>query len=41
MIYVIASAIIPEINRKGDGRLANAGLMAGLAVMMLLDVLFS
>jgi ZIP family zinc transporter len=41
MIYVISSGIIPEMNRTGGGRPANAGLMAGLAVMMLLDVVFS
>jgi len=41
MIFVVASEIIPGMNREGSARLANIGLMAGLAVMMLLDVLFS
>ena len=38
MLFVISNEIIPETHRKGHEGPATAGLMAGLAVMMLLDV---
>ncbi len=38
MLWVISNEIIPETHRKGHEDLATLGLMAGLAVMMLLDV---
>ncbi len=40
MIYVISHEIIPEMHRHGTQPRATFGLMIGLAVMMLLDVLF-
>ena len=41
MIYVISHEIIPETHRHGSQSAATAGLMAGLAVMMLLDLAFA
>jgi ZIP family zinc transporter len=41
MIYVISHEIIPETHRHGSQTPATAGLMIGLAVMMLLDVALS
>lgn len=41
MIYVISHEIIPETHRYGHQREATAGLTAGLAVMMFLDVVFA
>lgn len=38
MLWVISNEIIPETHRKGHEDIATLGLMAGLAVMMLLDV---
>lgn len=38
MLWVISNEIIPETHRKGHEDLATLGLMAGLAVMLLLDV---
>lgn len=40
MIYVISHEIIPETHRRGSQRAATFGLMAGFAVMMLLDTAF-
>jgi len=37
-LWVISNEIIPETHRKGHEDLATLGLMAGLALMMLLDV---
>ncbi|PWB58957.1 MAG: ZIP family metal transporter [Bradyrhizobiaceae bacterium] len=37
MIYVISHEIIPETHRRGSQTSASVGLMAGLALMMLLD----
>jgi ZIP family zinc transporter len=41
MIYVISHEIIPETHRHGSQAAATAGLMIGLAAMMLLDIVFS
>ncbi|MFQ5944701.1 MAG: ZIP family metal transporter [Anaerolineae bacterium] len=38
MLYVISDEIIPETHRKGHERLATAGLMLGVVVMLYLDV---
>lgn len=38
MLYVISREILPETLREGSEEIATAGLMAGLGVMMLLDV---
>jgi len=38
MLYVISHEIIPETHRRGFQDAGTAGLMAGLAVMMFLDV---
>ena len=40
MIYVISHEIIPETHRHGSQDVATIGLIAGLAVMMFLDVAF-
>jgi ZIP family zinc transporter len=40
MVYVISHEIIPETHRHGSQRAATFGLMAGFAVMMLLDTAF-
>jgi ZIP family zinc transporter len=40
MIYVISHEIIPETHQHGFQKEATAGLTAGLAVMMFLDVAF-
>jgi len=38
MLYVISDEIVPETHRKGHERWATFGLMAGLIVMLYLDV---
>jgi ZIP family zinc transporter len=38
MLFVISNEIIPETHRQGHEGLATSGLMAGLAIMMFLDV---
>jgi ZIP family zinc transporter len=38
MLFVISNEIIPETHRQGHESLATSGLMAGLAIMMFLDV---
>lgn len=40
MIYVISNEIIPETHRHGHHKGATAGLIAGVVVMMFLDVVF-
>jgi ZIP family zinc transporter len=40
MLYVISHEIIPETHRHGSQRVATISLMAGFAVMMLLDTAF-
>jgi zinc transporter, ZIP family len=41
MLYVISHEIIPETHTRGYQKEASAGLMAGLVLMMFLDVAFS
>ena len=41
MIFVISNEIVPETHRKGHEDRATAGLMIGVVVMMILDVVFS
>jgi zinc transporter, ZIP family len=38
MIYVVTADIIPETHRRGHAEGASVGLMAGLALMMFLDI---
>jgi ZIP family zinc transporter len=38
MLYVISSEIIPETHRNGHHRLATAGIMLGVLVMLYLDI---
>src|SRR5699024_8761932 len=38
MIYVISDEIIPETHSNGNERVATMGLMAGLMVMLTLDI---
>jgi zinc transporter, ZIP family len=38
MIFVVVEEVIPESQRSGHGDLATGGVMAGFAVMMMLDV---
>ncbi len=38
MLYIISDEIVPETHRKGHERWATFGLMAGLMVMLYLDV---
>jgi zinc transporter, ZIP family len=40
MIFVISNEIVPETHRKGHEDRATAGLMIGVVVMMILDVVF-
>jgi ZIP family zinc transporter len=40
MLYVVSHEIIPETHSRGNQRQATAGLIAGLAAMMFLDVAF-
>jgi len=39
MLYIISHEIIPETHRRGHQTAATAGLMVGLILMMLLDVI--
>lgn len=39
MLYIISDEIVPETHRKGHERLATFGLMAGLIIMLYLDVM--
>ena len=41
MLFVVSDEMIPESHRKGFEREATFGLVAGFAVMMLLDCLFA
>jgi ZIP family zinc transporter len=41
MIFVISNEIVPETHRKGHEDRATAGLIIGVVVMMILDVVFS
>jgi ZIP family zinc transporter len=41
MIFVVSNEIVPETHRKGREGLATGGLMVGLVVMMVLDVVFA
>lgn len=38
MIFVVAEEVIPEAQREGNSHVATLGVMAGFAIMMLLDV---
>ena len=40
MLYIVSHEIIPETHSRGNQRHATAGLVAGLAAMMFLDVAF-
>lgn len=40
MLFVVADEMVPESHRKGFGREATFGLVAGFIVMMLLDSIF-
>jgi zinc transporter, ZIP family len=40
MIYVVSNEIVPETHGRGHAELASAGLMIGLALMMLIDLAF-
>lgn len=40
MLYVISNEIIPETHRHGHHKGATAGLIAGVVIMMFLDVVF-
>jgi ZIP family zinc transporter len=41
MIFVISNEIVPETHRHGHEGMATAGLMIGVVLMMVLDVVFS
>ena len=41
MIFVVVEELVPESQRGGNGDLATMGVMAGFAVMMVLDVAFA
>jgi ZIP family zinc transporter len=41
MIWVVSHEIIPETHRRGHAQPATLGLIAGFAVMMLLDTAFA
>lgn len=41
MIFVISNEIVPETHRHGHESMATAGLMIGVVLMMILDVVFS
>lgn len=41
MIFVISNEIVPETHRHGHESMATAGLMIGVVLMMVLDVVFS
>ena len=38
MVFVVAEELIPEANREKDSHMGTIGVMAGFAVMMILDV---
>lgn len=38
MLYVISDEIVPGTHRKGHERLATAGTIAGVVIMLYLDV---
>lgn len=38
MLYIVAAELIPAIHRDGDGARATMALMAGLALMLVLDL---
>lgn len=38
MIFVVVEEVVPESQSSGNGDLATMGLLAGFAVMMVLDV---
>jgi len=40
MLFVIIDEMVPESHRKGFGHKATFGLIAGFAIMMLLDSMF-
>ncbi|MDD5153737.1 MAG: ZIP family metal transporter [Desulfovibrionales bacterium] len=40
MIFVVVEELVPESQRSGNTDLATMGLLAGFAVMMVLDVAF-
>jgi len=40
MLFVVVDEMVPESHKKGFGREASIGFLAGFAVMMLLDSLF-
>lgn len=41
MLYVISDEIIPETHAKGNERVATLGLMAGLCIMLTLDIILA
>jgi ZIP family zinc transporter len=41
MIFVISNEIVPETHRHGHETMATAGLMIGVVLMMIMDVVFS
>lgn len=41
MLYVISDEIVPETHRKGHERVATLGTMAGVIVMLYLDIVFA
>jgi ZIP family zinc transporter len=41
MIFVVSNEIVPETHRKGREGLATGGLMIGLVLMMVLDIVFA
>lgn len=41
MLYVISDEIIPETHSKGNERVATLGLMAGLIIMLTLDIVLA
>jgi len=40
MIYVVVDELIPESHARGNARIASLGLLAGFALMMVLDTAF-
>jgi ZIP family zinc transporter len=40
MLYVVSEEMIPETHRKGFAKIGTTGLLAGFAVMMVLDTIF-
>jgi ZIP family zinc transporter len=41
MIFVVSNEIVPETHRQGREGLATGGLMIGLVIMMVLDIVFA